>query len=96
VRSGRRRNAGSVVVYVRRSAPSDPTRFGFIVSKAVGNAVHRNLVTRRLRSVARDQLETRPVGLDVVVRALPGCAEVSWDTLHSHVSEAIDRGVSTL
>lgn len=50
---------------------SDPSlRAGFIVSKKVGNAVVRNKVKRRLRSiVAQADLS----GL-IVVRALPGAA----------------------
>lgn len=55
-------------------------RVGFVVSKAVGNAVTRNRVKRRLRELARAELSaaagaaTPPPGTDVVVRALPSAA----------------------
>ena len=34
--------------------PSNRLRFGFVVSKKVGNAVVRNLIKRRFRAVARE------------------------------------------
>jgi ribonuclease P protein component len=80
-----------VYLYPRRSG--EPTRFGFIVAKTVGNAVTRNLMRRRLRSVGHDVLATHAVGTDVVIRALPGSAEVSWANLHDEIFASIDRGV---
>lgn len=62
----------SVVVHVARSAaeaPPEATRVGFVVSKHVGNAVHRNRVKRRLRHLVPAQ--PTPFAADVVVRALP-------------------------
>ncbi len=59
-----------MVVHARR-AEHLPSRAGFIVSKAVGNAVHRNRVKRRLRHLAAAALPSTPFAVDVVVRALP-------------------------
>ena len=53
-----------------RSAP----RFGFVVNGAVGNAVMRNRVKRRLRHLAAAHLAGTPAGIDIVVRALPRAA----------------------
>jgi len=47
---------------------------GFVVSKAVGNAVVRNKVRRRLRSLARGYLATLPGGSLLVIRAHPQAA----------------------
>jgi ribonuclease P protein component len=82
------------IVYLRARDSGEPTRFGFIVAKTVGNAVTRNLMRRRLRSVGRDVLANHATGLDVVIRALPGSPEVSWATLHEEISAGIDRGVN--
>jgi ribonuclease P protein component len=82
------------VVYLHPRTSGEPTRFGFIVAKTVGNAVTRNLVRRRLRSIGRDVLATHAVGTDIVIRALPGSPEVSWANLHDEISTSIDRGVS--
>lgn len=46
-------------------------RAGFVVSKAVGNAVVRHRVTRQLRHLLKDRLTLLPAGSQVVVRALP-------------------------
>ena len=53
-----------------RSGP----RIGFVVSGALGNAVTRNRVKRRLRHLAAAHVADTPVGIDVVVRALPRAA----------------------
>lgn len=72
-----------------------PTRFGFIVTKAVGNAVTRNRIRRRLRAVGRDILPQLGAGRDIVIRALPGSPEVDWATLHDEITQSITRGVTT-
>lgn len=51
-----------------------PSRAGFVVSRAVGNAVTRNRVKRRLRHLVADALPSVPRPVDVVVRALPSAA----------------------
>ena len=53
-----------------RSGP----RIGFVVSGALGNAVSRNRIKRRLRHLAAAQLADTPAGMDLVVRALPRAA----------------------
>ena len=52
-----------------------PPRVGFVVSKAVGNAVVRNRTKRVLRALMGARICQLPDGVDVVVRAnvdLPG------------------------
>jgi ribonuclease P protein component len=65
-------------------------RFGFIVSKAVGNAVVRNRVKRRLRAAARGVLSTS-VSLDVVVRSTPEAAGVSVSEAEAVFREVLRR-----
>ncbi|MFJ3384742.1 MULTISPECIES: ribonuclease P protein component [unclassified Curtobacterium] len=92
VRRGRRSATANVVVSVV-PRPSEPTRFGFIVAKTVGNAVTRNLVRRRLKGIAHELLASDPTGYDVVVRALPAAAQATWPTLLEDVSRSFARGV---
>ena len=59
------------------SSTGPQSRVGFVVSKAVGGAVVRNRVKRRLRHLVAAELGDAATGLDVVVRALPGAASSS-------------------
>ncbi|MEH0845519.1 ribonuclease P protein component [Micromonospora sp. CPCC 205711] len=68
---------------------SVPTRAGFVVSKAVGNAVVRNTVRRRLRHLVRERLATLPDGSTLVVRALPAAADASYARLGADLDAAI-------
>lgn len=54
VRRGARFSGASTLTYIRPNPDSGVVRFGFIVSKTVGNAVTRNLVRRRLKAAAYD------------------------------------------
>ena len=73
VRTGVRVGRPTLVVHALRTQ-SPPSRAGFVVSKAVGNAVTRNRVKRRLRHLVSDALGSAPQPVDVVVRALPPAA----------------------
>jgi ribonuclease P protein component len=81
VRSGARSGRRNLVLYAVPTALDQPSIFGFIVSKAVGNAVTRNLVKRRLREIAVHSLRAYPQGLSVVVRALPAAANADFCAL---------------
>ncbi|GAA2167491.1 ribonuclease P protein component [Glycomyces lechevalierae] len=64
-------------------------RAGFVVSKAVGNAVARNKVKRRLRHAVAAELPHWPPGTDVVVRATPRAAERDFAELQRDLTEAV-------
>jgi len=51
--SGTRTTAAAFVLQARKRVDDGPARFGFTVSKKVGNAVERNRVRRRLREIVR-------------------------------------------
>jgi len=74
IRRGVRVGRPTLVLHVGPSG-TDHVRVGMVVSKAVGNAVTRNRVKRRLRHLTVSELDRTPVGTDVVVRALPPAAE---------------------
>ena len=96
VRKGRRAGGPLVVAHLAkpyvdketsRSVPADPARVGFVVSRAVGNAVTRNRVKRRLRHLMRARVTALPEGALLVVRAQPAAALASYRDL----GEALDR-----
>jgi ribonuclease P protein component len=84
------------VLYTATIAADEPSRFGFIVSKAVGNAVTRNLVKRRLREAAALALENQGTGLAVVVRALPAAASADWEQLLGDFNAALAANTKRL
>ena len=67
-----------------------PLRFGFIVSRAVGGAVERNRMRRRMRAIGRQFVDAGARGADVVVRALPGSAQRDWASLSADMHDALD------
>jgi ribonuclease P protein component len=101
IRSGRRAGRGAVVVHLtlpdaELTAPAEPARSGghpvragFVVSKAVGGAVTRNTVRRRLRHLVRDRLADLPPGSTLVVRALPAAADLPYVRLGADLDAAL-------
>lgn len=89
MRGGRRRAGRTIVAHVLRTEEARPARFGFVVSKAVGGAVQRNLVKRRLRAAAAEQLRGGASGFDAVVRALPASSTAGYRTLRQELVDAL-------
>lgn len=69
----------------------DRTLFGLAVPKAVGGAVIRNAVKRRLRAIIAESLEGIPPGRAILVRALPPAAQASYNALRNDLREATIR-----
>jgi ribonuclease P protein component len=90
LRRGRRLGGTLLVAHMLRSEDA-PARFGFVVGRAVGNAVVRNRVKRRLRAIAHEMLPGVPRGTAVVVRALPGAASGTFGELDAELRRALDR-----
>ncbi len=65
------------MTHLLRREGDAPPLVGFVVSRAVGNAVVRNRVKRRLRHLAREHVSSLPGSCVLVVRALPAAASVS-------------------
>lgn len=91
VRRGKRVVGPHLVTYLRANLEPTPVRFGFIVAKNVGNAVHRNLIRRRLKSASFGLLSTVRPGTDVVIRALPSANTASWAALQAEISAALQK-----
>lgn len=80
-RRGRKSSTPFFVIAVARGKTDDLSRWGFVVSKQVGNAVTRNRVKRKLRDLAAREISANPIGMRAVVRALPPSAEASFSEL---------------
>jgi ribonuclease P protein component len=95
VRTGTRAGRPSVVghLLVRADGPheAEPARVGFVVSRAVGPAVTRNKVKRRLRELMRGYLHSLPGGSLLVVRANAAAAHASHPDLAADLESVISR-----
>ncbi len=110
IRTGRRAGSRTLVVHLSTGETGDtefdtesdsasPTgisgpRVGLVVSKAVGNAVIRNRVQRRLRHLAREQLAALPGSGVLVVRALPPAASATSAELGADLTRCLSRVMS--
>jgi len=91
IQKGRRAGSGTLVVHLARPDSGTRPRAGFVVSRAVGNAVTRNRVKRRLRVLVREQGAALPAGSVLVVRALPPAAAASYAELRSDLARCLSR-----
>lgn len=90
--------AGGPLMVVH-AATTDPQgvrapRVGFVVSGAVGGAVVRNRVTRRLRALLAARLAGMPPGCDLVVRAAPSAAQASFAELEAELDRCLGRALA--
>ncbi|HEX3957436.1 MAG TPA: ribonuclease P protein component [Trebonia sp.] len=78
LRSGRRAGgavvAGALLLPVGAVPTDAGPKVGFVVSRAVGSAVVRNRVKRRLRELMRRRVASLPGGCLLVLRAHPAAA----------------------
>lgn len=104
VRKGRRVGGAFCITYAVLRVPGQvsnadsstpllplPARFGFIVSKRVGNAVTRNLVRRRMKTIVERRLHRGFPAVDVVFRMFESSATASFEELSTEVNRALDR-----
>lgn len=94
LRRGKKAPVDGGLVSVLRTESDVPCRCGFVVSKAVGNAVVRNTVKRRLRAACAS-LIVQYSGVDVVVRADHGAINVSVETWRRNIMALLDRVVAS-
>jgi ribonuclease P protein component len=92
VKKGSRAGRPTLVAHFRmREETDEPPLVGFVVSRAVGGAVARNRVKRRLRHLVRDRLDRLPRGSLLVVRANPPAASARSERLAAELDIALDR-----
>jgi ribonuclease P protein component len=98
VRRGRR--AGRPLLAVHLLAPESgrvegcaPALVGLVVSRAVGRAVTRTRVKRRLRHLAAQRLDRLAPGSLLVVRANPPAAAATSAELGADLDRALDRAL---
>ena len=97
LRTGRRAGGSVVAGHFLLAGSDGPVRsgesakVGFVVSRAVGSAVVRNRVKRRLRELMRRRLASLPGGCLLVLRAHPAAAGVRQADLAADLDLVIGR-----
>jgi ribonuclease P protein component len=91
IRAGRPTVVGHLLVRAGGAGEPEPARVGFVVSRAVGPAVTRNRVKRRLRALMRGYLHCLPGGSLLVVRANAAAAHASQPDLAADLDLVIGR-----
>jgi ribonuclease P protein component len=91
IRAGRPCVVGHLLVRDDAVHGGEPARVGFVVSRAVGSAVTRNRVKRRLRELVRGYLQSLPGGSLLVVRANAAAAHASQADLAADLDLVIRR-----
>lgn len=98
IRKGARFATSEFVLEAKRrgdesgSAPVEGARFGFTVSKKVGNAVERNRIKRRLKAAVRDVVGDHSRGdFDYVLIARRAALDAGFATLVSDLVKALGR-----
>jgi ribonuclease P protein component len=96
-RQGRSVSTRFLVLYwfAREDGPDGAARLGLAVPKAVGTAVVRNRIKRRLREIFRTRSEELPQNHDYVLVVRPGLAEAAeargFDWLTERVEEILGK-----
>jgi ribonuclease P protein component len=83
-RSGGRRSSAQFVVFSRPNGESR-SRFGTSVKKALGGAVVRNRIRRRIREILRRNISEIPSGWDLVIHPRRSVAQASFVPLEAEL-----------
>ncbi|TLD87506.1 ribonuclease P protein component [Helicobacter sp. MIT 05-5294] len=78
------------ILFFKESPNKTIKRVGFSVSKKIGNAVCRNLIKRRLRSIYRESVPSLKNG-DMVLLAKVGLEKIEYKVLQKNYEYALMR-----
>jgi ribonuclease P protein component len=76
-RAGKRRSSSHFTVFFRANQ-LPVSRFGFSIKKALGGAVVRNRIRRRVREIVRCHRMEIPAGWDIVIHPKSGVARAKF------------------
>lgn len=89
-RGGRRQSSATFLIFLRPSG-SEKTRFGMSVKKALGNAVARNRIRRRVREILRLHREEILPGWDVVIHPNRAAGTLKFAKLEAELLALLPR-----
>ena len=89
-REGRRRSSREFTIFVRPNG-LDLSRFGWSIKKALGSAVRRNRIRRRLREILRLHRQEIAPGWDIVIHPRRSAAKADFSALTGELLQLIPR-----
>lgn len=89
-RDGRRRTGREFTVFLRPNG-LDLSRFGWSIKKALGSAVRRNRIRRRLREIVRLHRQEIAPGWDIVIHPRSSAATADFSPLASELLRLLPR-----
>lgn len=90
-RSGKRRTSSHFTVFLKANELPE-SRFGFSIKKAMGGAVVRNRIRRRVREIVRLHCREIPTGWDIVIHPKSNVREAAFLALSKELTELLSRG----
>lgn len=91
-RTGKRRSSSHFTVFFRTNDLPE-TRFGFSIKKALGKAVVRNRIRRRIREIVRRNRQEIPAGWDIVIHPKGAIERVEFAALTTDLLRLI-KGIA--
>ncbi|MGH9639216.1 MAG: ribonuclease P protein component [Bryobacteraceae bacterium] len=89
-REGRKRTSREFAVFVRANGLAH-SRFGWSIKKALGTAVRRNRIRRRLREIVRLHRHEIAAGWDIVIHPRGSAAAADFATQASELMRLLPR-----
>jgi ribonuclease P protein component len=93
IRGGAKWNTPGFLIETKPArTPTGPPRFGFTVTKKLGNAVMRNRIRRRLKEAVRlGQVTLAHAGYDYVIVGRPPAFDMAFERLVADVETGLRR-----
>jgi ribonuclease P protein component len=89
-REGRRRTSREFTIFLRPNG-LEISRFGWSIKKALGNAVRRNRIRRRLRETLRLHRQEIATGWDIVIHPRTTAATAEFSPLAAELVKLVPR-----
>lgn len=88
---GMKHSCALFAVFYRQRDGLEGARFGFTCPRALGKAVVRNRIKRRLRECVRLRRERFPSGFDLVFNPRKALLDAPWSEVERHVEKLLLR-----